>query len=90
MMKSNSHDITWDEIEKYIDKDTYKNFLKHISLSVFETASKEQNRSKVVKIVLKVLQESNPQNATEEYAQKIVDAIQKVAKEVLKKKKHVK
>lgn len=80
VMKTNNSDITWEEIEKYLDKDSYYEFLKHISPSVFKMAGNEQNRPKVTGIVLKVLQERDPQNATEEYAQKIVSAMQKVAK----------
>jgi hypothetical protein len=85
-MKTKNSNLTWEEIEKYLDKDTYKEFLKHISPSVFEEVKDEKNRPKVLKTVLKILRERDPQNATEEYAQKLIDSMQKIAKKILKQK----
>ena len=89
-MKTNdtnvSQDISWEEIEKYIQKDSYQEFLKQIPPSVFKMALNEQDRPKVVKTILKVLKERAPQNATEAYAKKIADRMQAVARMVLEKR----
>ena len=80
-------EITLEEIEKYLQGDNYKGFLKQIPLSIFKMAANEENTPMVIKSVMEALQEHDPQNATEEYAQKLVDAMQKVAKKVLQHKK---
>lgn len=49
-------------------------------------ALSRKDRSKVTKIILKVLQERDPQNASEAYAQKLVQQMQIVAKSVLAEK----
>lgn len=73
-------DISWEEIQQYIDKnDSYKGFFEQIPLSIYKMALNKKERSKVIKAVMNVLQENDPKNATDEYAQKIVDRMQKLA-----------
>lgn len=87
VMKTNNSNTSWKDIEKYLDKDSYKEFLKHILPSVFEEVKNEKSRPKVIDTVLKILRERDPQNATEEYAQNLVDLMQKVARRMSKQKK---
>ncbi len=86
MMKIKSTDISLEELKKYMEASSYKDFLKHISPSVFEEVASGNNRQKVLETVLKVLTERDPRNATEGYAEKVVDAMQKVAKNLKKDK----
>ncbi len=83
---TNVQDITLEDIEKYLQKDSYQKFLKQIPPSVFTMALNEQDKPKVIKIILQVLQDRDPQNATETYAQKMAEEMQKVAEKALQER----
>lgn len=76
-------EISWEEIQKYIHEDIYQDFLKQISPSIFKMALNENDRPKVIETILKVLRERDPPNATKEYAQKIVNRMQELARMIL-------
>ena len=75
-------EITLEEIEKYLQGNNYKGFFKQIPPSIFKMAANEENTPMVMESVMEALLEHDPQNATEEYAQKLVDAMQKFAKKL--------
>lgn len=79
-------DISWEDIQKYIHEDIYQKFLKQIPPSIYKMALNEDNRPKVIEAILKVLRERDPQNATEEYANKIADRMQELARMILRKR----
>ncbi|HUD44825.1 MAG TPA: hypothetical protein VMR41_04740 [Patescibacteria group bacterium] len=76
-------DITWEEIQKYLDNDPYQEFLKQIPLLVYKMATDKNNRPKVIEAVMQALQERDPQNATEAYASKMADRMEEMARMVL-------
>lgn len=82
--KAVQQDISWEDIQKYIQKDIYKEFLKQIPQSVFKMALSRKDRPKVIKIILKVLHERDAQNASETYAEIIAKRMQTVAQKMLK------
>jgi DNA-binding ferritin-like protein (Dps family) len=88
MKKNNSSlkDISWGDIQKYIDKDTYQNFFKQINPSIFKMALSEKNRPKVIQSILKVLKEKDPQNVSMDYAEKVADRMKELASMILKEK----
>jgi len=80
-------DISWEEIQKYINNnESYKGFFEQIPFSVYRMALKKEERPTVIKAVKKVLHKNDPANASEEYAQKIADRMQKLAMEILSRK----
>ena len=81
--KASLKDISFGDIQKYIDKDAYQNFFKQISPSIFKMALNDKDWSKVIASIMKVLKERYPQNATEEYANKVADRMQELAKVIL-------
>lgn len=80
---TDSQNITWEEVEKYLENDSYKEFIKQIPPYIFNKVLKEGNRAEVTDTILKVLRERDPQNATEEYAQKIDNVMQLLAQKIL-------
>lgn len=80
-------DISWDDIQKYIDKDAYQNFFKQISPSVFKMALNDKDRPRVIEAILKVLRERDLQNASIDYAEKVADRMKQLATAILKEKK---
>lgn len=71
--------VTWEQIDALISDDKYKSFLKEIDPSVFKLVLDESKRSQVTASILTMLQSREPENATEEYAEKIVGLMIKVA-----------
>ena len=84
-MKNNnsSQDISWEEIQKYINQDIYQEFLQHIPLSIYKIALDKNDRPKVIAAVIKMLKEQDPQHATETHVFKMADRMAEVAKVVL-------
>lgn len=74
--------IDWEQIETLIDI-KYKPFLKEIDPSVFKLVLDENKRPQVTESILVMLQNREPENATEEYAEEIVNLMQKVARKIL-------
>jgi hypothetical protein len=82
-----SQDISWSEIQEYVNNhESYKAFMKQIPLSIYKMALDKKEKPKVLKAVMKILRENDSTNASEEYAQIIVERMQKLAKEILSKK----
>jgi hypothetical protein len=88
MKKSNSplKDISWDDIQKYIDKDAYQNFFKQINPSIFKIALNDKDRPRVIEAILKVLKEKDPKNVSLDYAEKVADRMKELARMILKGK----
>jgi aspartate/glutamate racemase len=84
--KSILNDISWEDIQKYIDKDTYQNFFKQINPSIFKMTLNDKDRPKVIEAILKVLKEKDPQSATKDYAEKVADRMKELARMILKSK----
>lgn len=78
--------VSWEEIEVLITDDKYKPSLQKVGPSIYNMVLEERNRPKVIESVLKMLRDKEPENATEEYAEKIVDLMQEVARKVLKER----
>lgn len=82
---TNAKQISWNYIEPYLHEDFYRDFLKQINLSVFRMALTDADRPKMVKAILKVLKERDPQNANEEFANKMADRMKELARMALAK-----
>lgn len=72
--------VTWEQIEALISEDKYKSFLKEIDPSVFKLVLDESKRPQVTASILTMLQSREPENATEEYTEEIINLMIKVAK----------
>lgn len=72
--------VTWEQIEALIGEEKYKSFLKEIDPSVYKLVLDENKRPQVTASILTMLQSREPENATEEYAEEIVNLMIKVAK----------
>src|SRR3990167_986483 len=77
---SSTKQITWKQIETLISDEKYKAFLQEIDPAVFKLVRDENKRPQVTASILTMLQSREPENATEEYAKKIVSLMVKVAK----------
>jgi len=75
--------VTWPEFITHINEEKNQQLLKKISPSTFKYILDESNYSKVIKSLLKTLKQTDPQNATEEYAEKMLSAMQEVARMIL-------
>lgn len=84
--KPTLNDISSEDIQKYIDNETYQNFFKQISPTVFKMALNDNDRSKVIEAILKVLKEKDPQSATIDYAEKVAYRMKELAQMILKEK----
>lgn len=87
--ESLTESLPWDEIQNLISGDYLKTH-SSIKPSIFEFAAKKSNRDAVVKAALKTLQNTDPENATQEKADFLADMMQTFASmviEELKKKK---
>ncbi len=76
--------VAWDEIVKLIKEVKYEQILKKIKPSTLRFVLDENNVHMVIKSLLKVLQNTDPNNATPEHAQKLIDIMRNVADKVLK------
>ena len=76
--------VSWDEIVKLIKGAQYEHILKKIKPSTLKFVLDKKNADKVIKSLLKVLQNTDPENATPDYAQKLMEIMRKVADKVLK------
>lgn len=88
-MKQNAlptQQVSWEEIERLITDDIYKPSLQKIGPSLYKMVLEESNRPKIIESVLKMLRDKEPDNTTEEYAEKIVNLMQQVARTVLEKR----
>jgi guanine deaminase len=86
-MNSNSrqtNNITWQDIEPLILDDKYKEFFENLDTKTFELVLDEKSRPQVVESVIKMLGERDPENATQEYANEIIEVMGKVSKQIVK------
>lgn len=76
--------VSWEEVIKLIKGEKYEQILKKIKPSTLRFVLDENNAHMVIKSLLKVLQNTDPDNATPEHAQKLIDIMRKIAENVLK------
>lgn len=79
--------VTWAEFITRINEVKNQQFLKKISPATFKYILKESNRPKMIESLLKTLKQTDPQNATKEYAEKIIEAMSEVSRMFLKEKR---
>jgi len=72
--------VTWTELVTLIKQEKNQKFLKKISPETFKYILDESNHSKIIKSLLKTLKQTDPQNTTKEYAEKMLGAIREVAR----------
>jgi hypothetical protein len=78
--------VTWSEFITRISEEKNQRFLKKISPATFRFILEESNRPKIIKSLLKTLKQTDPKNATKEYAEKMLSAMQEFARTNLKSK----
>ena len=78
--------LPWDEIKQVLEKSNFKKMLQKINESTFRFAMHKENKSDVAKSALKMLQQTDPEHATPERAEKLADIMQLFAKGFIKKK----
>lgn len=74
--------ITWQDIEPSILDEKYKEFFKNLDPEAFKQILDENSRQKVVESVLKMLQNTDPKNATTEYANELIEIMKRVANKI--------
>jgi len=77
------NNMTWQDIEPLILDDKYKEFFKNLDTKTFELVLDENSRPKVLESVLKMLSERDPENATQEDANEIIEVMQRVATKIM-------
>ncbi len=82
-------DLTWDEIQKYITNDLYKEFLCQIPLEIFKMTLNENDKPKVINAIMKTLRINDPTNANLNYAEKMAFEMKKIAQTVIDKQKYI-
>jgi len=71
--------VTWPEFITRINEEKNQRFLKKISPATFKFILEEDNHPKIIKSLLKTLKQTDPKNATREYAEKMLVVMRKVA-----------
>lgn len=79
--------VTWAEVVKLLNEKQYKQLFSVIDPKILKFATREKNKAKAIKALVRALQLTDPENATPEYAQKIVTVMQKIAQTALKQRK---
>lgn len=77
--------VTWAEFITHISEDKNQQFLNKISPETFKYILEESNRPKIITSLLKTLKQTDPKNATKEYAEKILGVMREVTRNILKK-----
>jgi len=72
--------VTWPEFITSINEEKNQQFLKKISPLTFKYILDEKNHSKIIKSLLKTLKQTDPKNATKEYAEKMLGSMREVAR----------
>jgi len=75
--------VTWAELITHINEEGNQQFLKKISPATFKYILEESNRSKIIKSLLRTLKQTDPKNATKEYAESLIEVMKKVGKKCL-------
>lgn len=79
--------VTWAELTTLIEQEKNQQFLKKISPETFKLILEECNRPKIIKSLLKTLRQTDPKNATKEYAEKTIDLMKHIIRKLLKDEK---
>ena len=74
----------WHQIEELITEEKYQSILKAIDPAVFKMVLNDNQRTQVTASILTMLQSREPEHATKEYAEKIVDLMKLVAQKIAK------
>jgi len=74
--------ITWQDIEPLILDEKYKEFFKNFDPETFKLVLDEENKSKVTESILKMLKSTDPENATPEYANEIIEIMRNVVNKI--------
>jgi len=77
--------ITWQDIEPLILDEKYKEFFKNLDPETFKLILDESSSQKVVESVLKMLRDTDPKNATQEYANGLIEIMKKVITQITEK-----
>ncbi len=78
--------VSWEEVIKLIKGEKYEYIVKKIRPSTLKFVLEEINKPKIIQALIKALIETDPKNATEKYAESIVDSLQEVSRTILKQK----
>ena len=76
--------VTWAELVTLIKQEKNQKFLKKISPETFKYILDEKNHSQVIKSLLKTLRQTDPKNATKEYAENIIVMMEHFSKDALR------
>lgn len=76
--------VTWPEFITSISEEKNQQLLKKISPLTFKFILNESNRPKITRSLLKTLKQTDPKNATKEYAEKMLEIMRDVARTNLK------
>jgi DNA topoisomerase VI subunit B len=79
--------VTWTELVTLIKQEKNQKFLKKISPETFKYILDEENHSQVIKSLLKILKQTDPKNATKEYAEVLIEVMKKVKNITLRQSK---
>ena len=71
--------ISWDELTDALTREDNKAFLDSIDPETYRQILNEKNHLKLKRRILKGLRKSDPENATNEYAEQLIAIMKKVA-----------
>jgi len=83
---STDNALPWEEIKEILEKSRFKKLLNKISESTFSFAARKENKTEVINSALKMLQQTDPENATPERTEELADIMQLFAKGFVKEK----
>lgn len=78
--------VSWEEVIKLIKGEKYEYIVKKIRPSTLKFVLEKINKPRVIQALIKALIETDPKNATEKYAESIVNCLQEVSRTILKQK----
>lgn len=79
--------VSWEELIKHLQDEKNQLFFKKIDPVTFKFLLEDSNRPKVIQALLEVLKKTDPQNATQEYAESLIEVMKAVAHITLKQAK---
>lgn len=80
--------ITWDELTNALSREDNQAFLDSIDPETYRQILDERNHLKLKRRFIKALRKSDPENATTDYVEKMLEVIKQLAKAYLDKNKH--
>ena len=78
--------VSWEEVIKLIKGEKYEHIIKKIRPSTLKFVLEDTNKPIVIQALIKALIETDPENATEKYAESIFHSLQEVSRTILKQK----